>query len=658
VAAVSSLALVPAGLPAWLRRLLFFGLTAASTGYATWLMAAVLGTNRLSWAELGILGVFALCFGWIALSFWAAMIGFVLALTRRDPVTLGREAAPDGALPALGCRTAIVMPIHNEDPRRVFAGVAATYRSLEATGRLDAFDVFILSDTRDPDIAVAEEAAWHEACLRLDAQGRLFYRRRTENSGRKAGNVAQWVRRWGGAYEAMIVLDADSVMSGDTLVRLAALMEANPKAGIIQTLAVAANRETLFARVLQFSGRLYGPLLALGHAFWQLGDANYYGHNAIIRTRAFAAHCGLPKLSGRPPLGGEILSHDFVEAACIRRGRWQVWMMPQLGGSFEEMPSNVIDYAARDRRWAQGNLQHARVLAAPGLHWTSRLHLALGILAYVASPLWLLLLLLSTVVVIEQSLTGHAYFQDGYALFPIWPEYRPTESLMLLGATATILFLPKLLALALALARRPQRRAHGGTAALIGSALGELVFSMLLAPLMMLFHTRFVLTILAGRAVGWGAQPRGDHGLPWSAAAARLVGHTLIGLAWGGLVLWLASDFFLWLAPVVVGLVVAVPLTVLSSREGAGRLARRLCLFCTPEEVATPEPLRALRLESARLDAVALPARGDMRADEAAGALHLALSPSAARAAIAAPAARERRGAPPPVQLASYTEVR
>ncbi len=624
--------LEPSARWAFWRRGLMVSLVLASAAGATWLMGVVLGTNGLTVAEGAVLAVFAVSFAWIAVSFWAAAAGFVLSLLDRHPVTLRRESAADGPLPALRTRIAVLMPIYNEDTRRVFAGLSATYRSVAATGQLAQFDFFVLSDTTDPDIWVAEEAMWHDTCRALDAGGRLFYRHRAANVGRKAGNIADWVRTQGGAYECMVVLDADSVMEGDTIVRLAALMEANPKAGIIQTLAVAANRTTLFARWLQFASRLYGPLLAVGHSFWWAGEGNYYGHNAILRTRAFAAHCGLPKLPGKAPLGGEIMSHDFVEAACMRRGGWHVWFLPELGGSFEEIPSNIVDYAVRDRRWAQGNLQHTRILRAPRLHWVSRLHLGMGVLAFVASPLWLLLLFLSSYVVIQQALAGHAYFLPGYNLFPIWPEYRPAESHALLAVTAAVLFMPKLFSLALTLGSRARRQSFGGGGRLIASALAEVVFSLLLAPVMMLFHSTFVATILAGRSVGWASQPRDDRGIAWSEAMRRHTVHSLIGLAWGGVVFWYATDFLWWVAPIVLGMAVAVPLNVLSSRTGAGLFMQRRGFFRTPEETAPTPALRMLGEELRQQADQSLPSFEQVLQDRRLVALHLALLPDRAPA--------------------------
>jgi membrane glycosyltransferase len=442
----------------------------------------------------------------------------------------------------------------------------------------------VLSDTTKPEIAQQEQDAFRAAREELSADLHLFYRRRPANTGKKAGNIAEWIETRGPNYAHMIVLDADSLMQGVTLVKLAALMEANPQTGIIQTHIVPAGRETLFARALQFSTRVTGAVLAVGHSFWQLGEANYYGHNAILRVAAFAQCCRLPVLSGKPPLGGEILSHDFVEAAFMRRGGWHCWLLPELRGSYEEVPTNVLDYAVRDRRWVQGNLQHARLLFVPGLHWMSRLHLAMGIFAYVASPLWLILLALSTAMVVNHQVTGDVYFGPTRTLFPQWPVYHWAEIYGLLELTSVLLFGPKILALLLRLWSTRSARRFGGRLALLASFLFEVLFSALLAPVMMLFHTSFVTAILLGSAVGWPAQSRGDRGMSWQQAVRRHVGHALLGGVALAVFGYVTPSYLPWILPVCTGLILAVPLAVLSSRREVGVAARRLRLFLTPEE--------------------------------------------------------------------------
>lgn len=324
-----------------LRRLYIFGGTLGMTAVATRMMWRVLSANGISVLEACLLVLFVGLFAWIALSFASALAGFLTAVFDRG-YRLGID--PDKPLPTVHSRTALLMPTYNEDPRRLLAGLQAIYESVAATGQLERFDFFVLSDTRREDIARAEEQVFAELRERVpDGRVRLFYRRRGDNSGRKAGNIADWVRRFGGAYPQMLILDADSLMTGDSIVRLVAGMEHNADVGLIQTLPSVIGGRTLFARMQQFGGRVYGPVIARGVAWWHGAESNYWGHNAIIRTRAFADHAGLPALPGRKPFGGHVLSHDFVEAALMRRGGWAAHMVPYLGGSYEEGPPTLTD---------------------------------------------------------------------------------------------------------------------------------------------------------------------------------------------------------------------------------------------------------------------------------------------------------------------------
>jgi membrane glycosyltransferase len=336
-------------------------------------------------------------------------------------------------------------------------------------------------------------------------------------------------------------------------------------------------------------------MLASGLAYWQLGEGNYWGHNAILRLRQFAEFCDLPKLPGKPPLGGEILSHDFVEAAFMRRAGYQVWLAADVGGSWEEVPSNVIDYAARDRRWAQGNLQHLGLLPMRGLHWLSRIHLITGVLSYASSPIWLIVLALSSVIVCTEALQGFQYFEPGsYTLFPSWPESRATEIVALLSITLSILLLPKVLGTTLALVNPSLRRGFGGGAKLITSVLVEQIFSTLLAPAMMIFHTTFVISTLAGKPVTWNAQDRGDRGITFLEALNRHKWQILLGLAWGATILLIAPRYIWWMMPILSGLILSVPLTMLTSRSSVGLWMRRRGLLLTPDESNIPAEWVAL----------------------------------------------------------------
>jgi membrane glycosyltransferase len=302
-------------------------------------------------------------------------------------------------------------------------------------------------------------------------------------------------------------------------------MERNPGVGIIQTVPRLVNGETIFARLQQFASRLYGPVFASGLNYWQQGEANYWGHNAIIRVAPFIEHCSLPELPGIEPFGGRILSHDYVEAALMRRAGWSVWLAVDIEGSYEECPGNLIDFAKRDRRWLQGNLQHAWLLTARGLHAANRLHLALGILAYLASPLWLAFLVVSSVIAWRYASTGLSplpvdsfakYLRLGFG----------SQALLLLAATLGLLFLPKILAL-LDLVRRPGAAAQfGGWLRVIASVIGETLIFTLLAPVLMLFHSKFIFLTLAGRGVAWVTQRRGADGDPeWREAILTQLTH-------------------------------------------------------------------------------------------------------------------------------------
>ena len=590
------------------RRGVFFGLTFLTSLSASALMADILRTNGFTNWEKASLIVFFVLFTWITGAFWTAVAGFIIQLIGRDRAVIHSSQAQGHVLKG---RTAVIMPIYNEDTTRVFAGLDVVWSSLKTRPEQAAFDLFVLSDTRKPEIGAAEEAAWARLVERHEADGRIFYRRRKENLQRKAGNIADFVRSWGGAYDYAVVLDADSIMSGHALVTLAQMMDLHPEAGIIQALPTPAGRETLFARLIQFAARLNSLMLASGLAFWQLGEGNYWGHNAILRLRAFAAYCDLPRLPGRPPLGGEILSHDFVEAAFMRRAGLKVWLLTDLEGSWEEVPSNVVDFAARDRRWAQGNLQHLGLLPMRGLHWLSRLHLMTGVLSYASSPLWLAALLLSSIVVCLDAINGYQYFEPGsVTLFPTWPQYRDSEIVILLTGTIFVLLMPKVLGATLALVKRNMRRAFGGVRRLLSSLLVEQLFSTLLAPSMMLFHTSFVLTTLAGHPVTWNAQDRGDRGITFGEAFSRHRWHVLIGVVWGTVILAIAPRYIWWMSPILMGLLLSVPLTMLTSLTSAGVWARKRGLLLTPEETEPPAELAALEHLMAAGGIMAMPPGG------------------------------------------------
>ncbi|MCU1386541.1 MAG: glucosyl transferase, partial [Acidobacteria bacterium] len=416
------------------RRWLYLFLVVASTVAAATQMLGVLQVDGLTIREATILTLFAILFAWIASSFWLTLFGAFARLTKANVLPL---KPPSGVSAA---RTAILMPIYNEDVSRVFSGVRAIWESAGSD-----FDFYILSDSTNPAQWVAEEMAWQKLKIALGAAN-IFYRHRTRNTGRKAGNIQDFCENWGQLYDYMVILDADSLMTGRTLAHLVGLMDANPRAALIQAPAQLVGRHSLFARIQQFSSSVYGPIHTAGLAWMQGADGTYWGHNAIIRVHAFMQYCGLPRLPGKPPFGGEIMSHDFVEAALLRRAGWDVWMAPDIGGSFEEPPPTISDYLLRDRRWCQGNLQHLRIVFARGLTLPSRLHLAMGIMSYIASPLWLLLLIVSGIETLNYIPAPGASFIGTEPSLALAVSHAAELGVLVL-ATLVLLYAPKILAM-------------------------------------------------------------------------------------------------------------------------------------------------------------------------------------------------------------------
>ena len=420
---------------------------------------------------------------------------------------------------ACASETAVVMPIYNEAPSRVFGAMQAIYEDVERTGQAHAFDIFSFP-TRPTPMSGSPRSAPFWLCARGCLRRASIIGDGARTASRKAGNIADFVTRWGGRYPHMVVLDADSLMSGEAIVGLAAAMEADPDAGIIQSLPLIVNRNTMFARLQQFAARIAGPVIAAGLSAWMGHDGNYWGHNAIIRTRAFADHCGLPDLRGRPPFGGHILSHDFVEAALMRRAGYSVYMLPALGGSYEESPPSLIDLAARDRRWCQGNLQHARIIGGRGFMLASRQHFANGIMGYLASPLWMAQLLVGIVLVLQSHYIRPEYFTAEFSLFPAWPRFDYERALQFFVLTIGVLLAPKFLGLD-DCAHRPRDapRLRRRRSALIASTIVEIIMSAAFAPIMMLIQSGSVAQILSGRDTGWNPQRRDDGSIPFSSIA-------------------------------------------------------------------------------------------------------------------------------------------
>ena len=579
------------------RRSVLTALTLSTTCVGTWTFASSAAADGWSFLDGLSLLLFTVLFVWVALSFWMATIGFALLLRRRRDES--NEAATDtvGLLDGANLSpTAIVMPIYNEDPASVFSGIQAIYESLEATGRGASFDFYILSDTTDEEKWLAEELAWSKLQERIGGASRVFYRHRPKNTSRKAGNIADFCKRWGSLYRYMVILDADSLMTGSTLVELVRRMDGDSQIGILQAPPQPVGRHSFFARTQQFAAALYAPIFLEGFAWWTEDDGNYWGHNAIIRIDAFLRHCGLAPLPGNAPLGGEILSHDFVEAALMRRAGYKVRLAQDLDGSYEQCPPTLLAFAQRDQRWCQGNLQHTRLVVADGLRSVSRFHFACGVMSYCSSPLWLMFLVVS----LTAAALGSNYGDSGR-------DAPWIGAIGLFMLTMAMLLLPKIWSYVLLL-RSPARTAQfGGAGKAAAGLLTETLLSIVIAPIMMAFHSTFVVLTFLGKQVHWNAQQRNEAGMPWGDALAAHSRQMAVGVA-AALVIGLVMPSLLpWISPVLIGLIFAAPISVISSSVTLGLWLERRRVLATPEERTPPEVVTRQEELAALVEAEAAP---------------------------------------------------
>lgn len=578
------------------RRLAFMLLTVLSTVIASTLFASVQPDYDNVWLEYGQICLYGLLSGWVVTGFVTALMGFYVSVRGDKHALSAKQVANHPMNPE--ARTAIIMPICNEDVATVFAGLRATCESVAATGHARQFDVFVLSDSYNPETAAAERAAWEDLRAALaespnQPQVEVYYRLRTRRTHRKAGNVADFCRRWGKDYRYMVVLDADSVMSGDCLTSMVKLMEANPTAGIIQTATQAIGHVTLHARAQQFASRVTGRLFTLGMQFWQLGESHYWGHNAIIRVEPFMKHCALAPIKGTGGMSGGIMSHDFVEAALMRRAGYNVWLVSDLVGSYEQQPPDLLAELQRDRRWCQGNLQNARLMAEPGIHPVHRAMFVTGTMAYVSAPLWLAFLTLGT-----------ALWLSGSSLVSNW-SVLPAELAGLWVWTLCLLFLPRVLGIAAVLMRGEQRQ-YGGVWALVKSSVLESGLAIVQAPVRMLAHSLFVVVALTGIKLDWKSPPREAAAVPWKVAASQLAPMTLVIAALAVGVAMIDPSALIWLMPVGLPLLLAIPLTVLTSQIALGTTLRDRGFLLIPEESRSPAVLRRAWMHALRLARPAL----------------------------------------------------
>ena len=563
-----------------MRRATFFSFVGLGTIVGAWLSFIFLSENGMRLSEWALLVVFIPLYYQLNVGFWTALFGvWLMNRSKPDPLDLWLTLSAEDYAQPIEASTAIIMPVFNEDVTRVYEGLRSIYLSLEATGQSENFDFFILSDSDKASQWIEEETAWLELCRQLQAFGRIFYRKRRKPINRKSGNVSDFCRRWGKNYRYMVVLDADSLMSGALLTSMVRIMEKNPGIGIVQTFPKQIAADTLLGRVMQYAQALYGPPFMAGLDYWQCGEANFWGHNAILRLAPFIEHCALPPLPANAPFGGHILSHDFVEAALMRKAGYAVRLLPTTRGSYEEGPPTLVDMLKRDRRWCQGNIQHLWLVFAKGWHPMSRVNFLHGILSYVSSLLWFLFLALATFLAATPTPHGD-------------PQAVLAEEL-LLGLTAMLIFLPKtVILLDEVITGRMFKPLKLRLLTFVSSLLDTVVFT-LMAPVLMVFHSRFVIYTVIGRSVNWVTQRRKtDGGVNWAEILITFASVTVLGIAWATLGWFVSKAFLLWISPILFSLIVAILVAGLVSGSRSGR---RFGLFLTPEEHNPPTVLQMMQ---------------------------------------------------------------
>ncbi len=556
-----------------LSRFFIGAMTIAISGYGITEMYGVLSPNTITNLQWLFLGLFSVNFVWIAFAFAQATLGWLLNL--KPLLIKSPEARPT-------FRTAVLLPVYNEDPARITAAVTAMRAEL-LTVAPGNYAFFILSDTNNAHAWIREENAFLNIVNHDEHGCPVYYRRRQKNTERKAGNIADWVQTWGGAYEAMIVLDADSVMSAQCMLTLSRRLAGAPGVGLIQTLPTLVRGKSLYGRLQQFAGHCYGPIYARGLSAWHGWSSNFWGHNAIIRTRAFAHACGLPLLPGEPPLGGHVLSHDFVEAALLRRAGWGVRFDTDIAASYEEAPPSLIDVLIRDRRWCQGNLQHSAFLFARGFKFASRLHLLSGIMSYLSAVFWLLLIVVGLAIAIQASIVRPEYFANP-SLFPSWPVFDAERALDLFLFSMSLVLAPKIFGLSVALLNLRRCLQFGGPLLLVLSTALEVLLSALYAPILMVSQFGVVVSILRGKDSGWLPQSRNDGAQNMKEVIRTHYRHTLVGIVIATIAWLISAKMFYWLLPITAGLVTSTALSWFSGGARRTALLATFGLLRSPQE--------------------------------------------------------------------------
>ena len=587
VTALASIAEAPGTAALKRRRALFAVLVAATMLAVLWL--ATVAVPPRSFGAIAFLVLFAVTLPWSVIGFWNAAIGFVIMRFARDPAAAVNPLAASirGDEPVTAS-TAILMCIRNESPDQVTRNLEPLMAGLEKSSVAHLFHVYLLSDSSDPGIIADETSCFDAFIAKWQGTIPVTYRRRAVNTAFKSGNIRDFCERWGNNHEFAIMLDADSFMPTEAVLRLIRIAQANPTLGILQTLIIGLPSVSAFARVFQFGMRLGMRSYTIGAAWWQGDCGPYWGHNAVIRLAPFIAHCQLPvPKSGMA--GGHILSHDQLEAVLMRRAGYDVRVLPEDGFNWEENPPTLIEFIRRDLRWCQGNMQYWRFLVMPGLKAVSRCQLGIAILMFIGSPAWIGMLVLSTLAV-------------AFAGTPA--DFVRADAGVALIAFVLVMWFAPMIASALDIyLRADMRRGFGGAALFTINFAIELVYSVLLCPVMWFGHTIFLTGLMFGREIGWIGQTRDDHAVPLSLAVSNLWPHTLLGWSVIGVLAMThpsAIPYALFLAG---GPALSIPFAVLTALPPVGTAFARIGIGRLPEETDPPAALCTLALPAIELAA-------------------------------------------------------
>lgn len=526
------------------------------------------------WSLVDIL--FFICFvvgtPWAVLGFWNALIG--LWFIHFDENGL-QEVAPYGFAgeveTALSVKTAILMTLRNEDPDRALSRLKAVKQSLSETKDALNFTFFVLSDTNKDDLALREEA--------LCQDYGFSYRRRLDNKGYKAGNVREFCFTYGQGFDYMLPLDADSVMDGETIVKMARICQAYPKIGILQGLVVGLPSRSAFARMFQFGMRHGMRSYTMGQAWWAGDCGPFWGHNAFVAIKPFYEECALPYIDGKGVLSGAILSHDQVEATLMRKAGFECRIYPIEAGSYEENPPSLLPYMARDVRWCQGNLQYIHLLDLKGLLPVSRFQLLWAILMFIGVPAWTLMLGLLPLKLIDG---------ESWAGFPVG------LAIMTYLIYLVMYLMPKIAGVVDILIAEKGVEGYGGLGKFLQSAFTELVFSFLIGAASTFRITIFMVGLMMGKSISWSGQQRDAKSLSWYEASNALWAQTLFGFYILTPLWFFAPAVFWWSLPLTLGFVVAIPMAVITASPMVGEWFVRHQICGIPEDFHPPVIVQTL----------------------------------------------------------------